>query len=477
MTTNIKNVTSSVYTGDGVTTSFPVNGFVKSEYTVVTKNGLVMSEGVDFVYASNVVVFFIVPTVLDDVTIFAFDEQPASDNIVIDPDDKITTITETSFSYTAGKDTYTVKGLSKTKKADFCILIRGGTILQPNIDYTVNETDITFIVPQTDGAAFKALAYSSVQPTNMSLQSDSVATIKRFKQLSNGAQRLFNVPTATGRATYCLVVYNSIVQNSPKDYFFVNNQVKLQFIPAINSTLEFIVFYRALNITTPVNDYTNFRYLNKDINYNERSLVSGWWREQINIYGMKVDYYSNKTTKENADVVYGTAMAAGFDTPRKLILLIKPESDSTAFTRFGFMTETDAVAFIHPDEFENVFGKGVEPKSGDIFEMTEYGSDRLNYPTRGPYFMEITERTDESFGAEINALAGHYVWRFKCKRYNFSHEQQMLPELGTKDAESQGIVDLTIVPAVTATDIDLESKKIFDYSRVCASNDSVYGDY
>lgn len=224
-------------------------------------------------------------------------------------------------------------------------------------------------------------------------------------------------------------------------------------------------------------DYTNLRYLNKGINSNERTLMSGWWREQINIYGMIVKYYKNNTSKTNVDVVYGYAPGAGFDIPRQLILLVKPEADSATLTRFGLIGDTEATAYIHPIDYESVFGTGSEPKAGDIFEMVEYGGDRLHYPARGPYYMELTERTDETFGQDTNAIAGHYVWRFKCKRFEFSYENNAKPELGSKDAIGLGITNLTAVPPITATAIDIESKKIFDYDASCASNDNVYGDY
>lgn len=231
------------------------------------------------------------------------------------------------------------------------------------------------------------------------------------------------------------------------------------------------------DIQPPNDDYNTLRYLNKGINYNERLLMSSYWREQINIYGMIVKYYVNKTTAQNADVLYGSAPAAGFNTPVQIIMIVKPDADASTFTRFGLMSDTDASAYIHPDDFEKVLGAGKEPKAGDVIELIEYGSDRINYPSRGPYYLELTERTDETFGQETNPIAGHYVWRFKCKRFNFSHESEVQPELGTKNSADSGSINLSATPPVTATYIDIESKKIFDYDTTCNSNDNVYGDY
>jgi hypothetical protein len=44
------------------------------------------------------------------------------------------------------------------------------------------------------------------------------------------------------------------------------------------------------------------RYLNKEIDSNERNNFSNWWLEQINIYGQKVIYYQNASTIESSNI-------------------------------------------------------------------------------------------------------------------------------------------------------------------------------
>ena len=45
----------------------------------------------------------------------------------------------------------------------------------------------------------------------------------------------------------------------------------------------------------------NLRFLDKDVNCNERDNYKGWWLEQIYQYGTVVDYYKNNTTLETMD--------------------------------------------------------------------------------------------------------------------------------------------------------------------------------
>ena len=48
-------------------------------------------------------------------------------------------------------------------------------------------------------------------------------------------------------------------------------------------------------------DETCFRFSDKSIQENERTLFSNWWREQINLYGTKVDYFVNTYNILSAD--------------------------------------------------------------------------------------------------------------------------------------------------------------------------------
>ena len=73
---------------------------------------------------------------------------------------------------------------------------------------------------------------------------------------------------------------------------------------------------------------------------------------------------------------------------------------------------------------------------------------------------------------EINNLAGHYVWILKLKRFDYSKEFSMLPELGTKDVAYDGE---TIANQINP--YEELSKKVFDYDKNTCSNDKVYGDY
>jgi hypothetical protein len=136
--------------------------------------------------------------------------------------------------------------------------------------------------------------------------------------------------------------------------------------------------------------------------------------------------------------------------------------------------DSDGTAYIHHEDFQEIFGQRTEPKIGDLIELSEIGSDRLNYPDRGPRLMEIVDKQDEIPG-ETNNLAGHYVWYIKLKRFDYSREQSILPELGTKEAEDTG--ETISTPEGDINKIQELSKQIFDYDKNSCSNDDIYGDY
>ena len=47
------------------------------------------------------------------------------------------------------------------------------------------------------------------------------------------------------------------------------------------------------------------RYLNKTINDNERMLVSNFWKEQIEHYGVEITYYTNGYALSSHNFLYG----------------------------------------------------------------------------------------------------------------------------------------------------------------------------
>ena len=163
----------------------------------------------------------------------------------------------------------------------------------------------------------------------------------------------------------------------------------------------------------------NLRFLNKQINQNERKNFDGWWYEQINICGQDVLYYSNLTSLSAINVLYGEEPDAGFGDGKNLVVLLNLTNDSYVLSKFGILADSDMTGVIHPKHFTEIFGLSSEPRTGDLMKMEEFGIDRLNYPKRGPTVYELTEVIDEF---QLNALGGHYVWFFKAKRYDYSFE-------------------------------------------------------
>lgn len=205
------------------------------------------------------------------------------------------------------------------------------------------------------------------------------------------------------------------------------------------------------------------RYLNKRINHQERKNFSNWWYEQINIYGQEIDYYTNQTTLSSAYQFYGENIDVGFGDPNKMVVLLNLNNDSYLLSKFGIIADSDMTGVIHPKAFTSYYGLSSEPKTGDLMMLSEFGSDRLNYPRRGATVYEISEVIDEFQG---NPIAGHYVWFFKARRYDYSHE------VGSPGS-GQGNTP------VDDNDSTEEASKInFDYldDNAC-SNPSVYGEY
>jgi hypothetical protein len=130
----------------------------------------------------------------------------------------------------------------------------------------------------------------------------------------------------------------------------------------------------------------------------------------------------------------------------------------------------------------------VEPKAGDIFQLSEFGDDRP--ADRQPKYFEVTEKLDEDI-SQINNLAGHYVFLIKAKRYDYSFEPGIpFNTLGENISGNQQIYEDSFAGRLSGgANIETEPKKD-DYDEYSADQTSidevfdmrvndtdVYGDY
>lgn len=220
-------------------------------------------------------------------------------------------------------------------------------------------------------------------------------------------------------------------------------------------------------------DNVCFRYTNKDNNECERNMVSNWWREQINLYGQKVGYIVNTTSTLSADMLYGEQPTQKYNPPVDLVIAINLNENALMLSKFGLVSDDEVTAFIHISSFYAAFGPGEEPKSGDLFQLVEYGKDRPG--GRNGNIYEITQRLDQDI-AQINPLAGHYVWLIKAKRFEYSFEPGV-----DQEARNDQVFEDTRNPFASGAnksynyDVNEASKKVFDYSKTDYGD--VYGGY
>jgi hypothetical protein len=218
-----------------------------------------------------------------------------------------------------------------------------------------------------------------------------------------------------------------------------------------------------------------FRFTNKTQNSSERQLYTEYWIEQINLYGQQVNYYVNNFSTLSADNFYGEQPNQKFSLPQNIIIAINLNENALLLSKYGILSDDEITAFLPISSFYQAFGSGAEPKSGDVFSLIEYGSDRIN--GRGPNYYEVTQRLDQDI-AQINPLMGHYVWLIKAKRFEYSFE----PGLSGEQANQQVYDDTLTLGVSGATkpysyDVDVDTQQnVFDYTQT-NNYDGAYGGY
>ena len=219
-------------------------------------------------------------------------------------------------------------------------------------------------------------------------------------------------------------------------------------------------------------------------------LINNIVEQTINSMGQHVNYYVNTYNTLSADNIYGEQPTSIYNGPHDLMIYIKLSENAFTLSKFGFSSEDEVTGYVSINGYLSAFnGKNVYPnlvqevvpKSGDVFQMVEYGNDR--YGNRGGNFFEVTERTDQD-NAELNPLGGHYMWRLKAKRMDYSWQPGLTGERGNEqvyDDTFSGILSSTITGQLSSDpksyDYDVNNISqtvVFDMS---INNTSVYGDY
>ena len=216
-------------------------------------------------------------------------------------------------------------------------------------------------------------------------------------------------------------------------------------------------------------DNSCFRFTDKDTNACERQLYDNYFAEQIHLYGQKVLYYVHNYTTLSGDNLYGEHPTQQFSVPEEIVIGVNLNENALMLSKYGLVSDDELTAYISISTFHSVFGLSAEPKSGDVFNMVEYGSTRPG--GRGGNNYEITQRLDQDI-AQINPLAGHYVWMIKAKRFEYSFEPGIPDEKLNKQVFEDRIITTSAGLPVSGADkpyssnVDAEQRsRVFDYTQ------------
>ena len=228
----------------------------------------------------------------------------------------------------------------------------------------------------------------------------------------------------------------------------------------------------------------DFRISDKSINDNERNNYYYYLKEQIDIYGQQVDYFTLNYQLSAHDGLYGEQPNATYLASKSVIMYVNLSEQSVLLSKFGIVGDDDVTAYISISSYYTAMSSAndtrPEPKAGDVFMLTEYGNDRPG--GRGAKMFEITQRLDQEI-SEINFLMGHYVWLIKGKRLDYTFQPGLTAEKksdqvydGAFSGRLSGHTNEQTDSKSYGYDVDTESADIFDYSQY-GDNDDVYGDY
>lgn len=174
--------------------------------------------------------------------------------------------------------------------------------------------------------------------------------------------------------------------------------------------------------------------------------------EYINQVGVPLKYRPYLFEIEKAEQITGEHSSAGYARPLDVVMILEIKDQPSWIENGGFMNDETVTAWLHIGafkrklldilnneyddrraEYEKIYDKdyitnnnhthSLEPKPGDVFQLTTYGSDRQW--DRGDRMWIISNVEDEILSENFNTMMGHYMWKITAKRYRYAHETGM----------------------------------------------------
>jgi len=246
----------------------------------------------------------------------------------------------------------------------------------------------------------------------------------------------------------------------------------------------------------------------------------------INNFGIPIDYYVHTYNLSAADNFYGEHPTSVFYGPVSIMMYVELSENAISLSRFGFASDDELTGYVHIKTFESSMSGNkfyvqtpsgelvvyddyvkdiqtegrqnimtellqnlitvratpfIEPKSGDLIQLSPLGCDRPN--GRGAKVFEITERTDQDI-ASLNPLLGHYIYRLKAKRYEYSFEPGAPKEPQNQQVfenSFSGILSSNIPEAPVsdpkAYNEDIDNISQTEVLNMNVNNTDIYGSY
>lgn len=227
-----------------------------------------------------------------------------------------------------------------------------------------------------------------------------------------------------------------------------------------------------------------FNFNNDGNTSNDNAVIEQEYEDMINLYGIAVDYYVNNYDKfDSANNFNGTDLTKKYNYPVELKMYVKYNIGSVSLVKFGYVSADELEAIILIKTYTQmmsglsaytVYGQPCAPKAGDIIKLTNFGKSRP-IGMDGKLFI-CTERLDED--PDINQLGGHYVWKLKFARLQYSYEgvedspdgaQNFLAEAKNQQTDDDTIFGRLLsgenFPTSDGTTTPNEEGKVYPYDR------------
>ena len=150
------------------------------------------------------------------------------------------------------------------------------------------------------------------------------------------------------------------------------------------------------------------------------------WQSFLNNFGFVIYYKKTGYSYDSHDFLFGEDPTSPFPDTKIFKGFLEVIDNTHFFSPLGFENKKTIVLTVSINDYQNAWGEGTYPTTGDIFYVKNMACGDLEKESE-----EVYKVTDKNLNEkDIDVLFGGYCWKINAIRLDYSYEPNSFVEKG-----------------------------------------------